>query len=280
MQMNHSRNVTQVDDHMVIWGIGGGYAWLSCPVKEIPFGVYTIEVEASADTADGRWPELAVALNDSGRIVKKTTVRSLDWVVLSMGEFVRTTTDSLIFFSFTNDYRNRETGGDLNLKVKTVTFRPVKIDTFTTEDSIMVLWDPNDEPDLAGYRVHYRTYRRSYSKGIDVKDTTGFRPILAPDSVYYFAVSAYDTAGNSSEYSVEVRFFLSSTLTVSSDCDINGDSEQNARDWFAFQASFGAKRGDSNFRSTADFDNNGLIDEADEQALKQHCYANWGLTNK
>jgi hypothetical protein len=195
-----------------------------------------------------------------------------------MGDFVRTTTDSVIYFSFTNDYRNRETGADLNLRLRTVTFRPVTIDTFTTEDSITVLWDPNDEPDLAGYRVRYRAYGRPYSNPIDVQKETRYRPLLSPDSVYYFSVSAYDTAGNPSEYSKEVRFYMSSAGPQS--CDINGDSEENSRDWFAFQASFGARRGDSNYRSAADFDNNGLIDEADERALQEHCYATWGLSNK
>jgi hypothetical protein len=39
---------------------------------------------------------------------------------------------------------------------------------------------------------------------------THFQPILEPESIYYFAVSAYDTAGNSSGYSDEVRFYLTS----------------------------------------------------------------------
>jgi hypothetical protein len=210
VQMDHSRNVVQDDDHMVIWGLGGRYAWLSYPTNEIPFELFSIEIEAAAEPADGRWPEIAVAVNDSAGILVKKTIVSTEWHQISMGEFTRKATDRSLFFSFTNDYRNRQTGADLNLKLRSVTFRQLSIETFTLDDSIKIRWNQNREPDLAGHRVHYGFQTRSYSRAVDVKKATHFQPILEPESIYYFAVSAYDTAGNSSGYSDEVRFYLTS----------------------------------------------------------------------
>jgi len=71
--------------------------------------------------------------------------------------------------------------------------------------SLIVSWSPNTEPDLKGYKVYFGTASRSYGPPVDVRlDTTYAVVNLTEGVTYYFAVTAYDTAGNESDYSVEV----------------------------------------------------------------------------
>lgn len=66
-------------------------------------------------------------------------------------------------------------------------------------------WDPNQEPDLAGYRVYYGTSSHEYINSVDVGNVTSFRLDNLMEGVTYFiAVTAYDTAGNESDFSEEV----------------------------------------------------------------------------
>ena len=66
-------------------------------------------------------------------------------------------------------------------------------------------WNPNSEPDVAGYRVYYGTASREYSNSIDVGNITAYRLSGLRDDVrYYIAVTAYDRAGNESGFCEEV----------------------------------------------------------------------------
>ena len=65
-------------------------------------------------------------------------------------------------------------------------------------------WDANTESDLAGYRIHWGTATREYTEAVDVKNVTSFQVENLPDGKLFFAATAYDTAGNESDYSDEV----------------------------------------------------------------------------
>ena len=73
-------------------------------------------------------------------------------------------------------------------------------------------WDANSEPDLAGYKIYIGTTSRNYGQviiptGDKALATTYEGTLDVPDNTettYYFAVTAYDTAGLESEYSNEV----------------------------------------------------------------------------
>jgi len=68
-------------------------------------------------------------------------------------------------------------------------------------------WDPNTESDLAGYRIHYGTASGSYTVHTDVHNVTTYTVDgLTVGQTYYFAASAYDTAGNESGYSNSVSY--------------------------------------------------------------------------
>ncbi len=75
--------------------------------------------------------------------------------------------------------------------------------------SVIVHWLPNKENDLAGYKVYYGNASRSYSKVIAVGRATECEiSNLQPGTKYFFAVTAYDTAGNESSYSEEVSIAI------------------------------------------------------------------------
>ncbi|MDZ7260776.1 MAG: fibronectin type III domain-containing protein, partial [candidate division KSB1 bacterium] len=71
--------------------------------------------------------------------------------------------------------------------------------------SLIVSWDPNKEADLKGYKIYYGTATRNYSSIVDVGNIISHTVNNLSEGVtYFFAVTAYDTAGNESDFSVEV----------------------------------------------------------------------------
>ena len=66
-------------------------------------------------------------------------------------------------------------------------------------------WDPNTEPDIAGYVVSVGTQSGVYAKNVDVGVQTSY-PLtnLDPTQSYYFAVRAYNSEGLYSAYSSEI----------------------------------------------------------------------------
>ena len=71
--------------------------------------------------------------------------------------------------------------------------------------TFLLQWDPNLEPDIAGYKIHWGTSSRVYQKSVDVGAVTSYELSGLDDGVtYYFAVTAYNAAGLESDYSNEV----------------------------------------------------------------------------
>jgi len=73
--------------------------------------------------------------------------------------------------------------------------------------AIVLAWDPNEEPDVTGYRVHYGTASGQYSEIIDVGNATS-APIedLLPGTTYFFAVTAYNSLNVESLPSDEIAY--------------------------------------------------------------------------
>jgi hypothetical protein len=67
----------------------------------------------------------------------------------------------------------------------------------------IVSWDPNTEPDLAGYTIHYGTSSGAYSVAVAVGLTTSYTVTGLNAGTYYFAVTAENTSGAGSDYSNE-----------------------------------------------------------------------------
>jgi hypothetical protein len=71
--------------------------------------------------------------------------------------------------------------------------------------SVTLAWDPNPEPDIAGYTICYGVQPGVYTNSINVGNQTSFVvPDLTAGQRYYFMVQAYNTAGLVSLPSQEV----------------------------------------------------------------------------
>ncbi|MCI0620413.1 MAG: fibronectin type III domain-containing protein [Acidobacteria bacterium] len=75
---------------------------------------------------------------------------------------------------------------------------------------VSLSWSPNSESDLAGYKVYYGTSSHNYSSSVNVSKVTSYTLTGLNAGTYYFAVTAYDTAGNESSFSNEVPKTISS----------------------------------------------------------------------
>lgn len=80
---------------------------------------------------------------------------------------------------------------------------PLTIVTAGSGEALLT-WNPNPEPDLAGYRTHYGTASHAYTSHTDVGNVTTFtEDQLLSGFTYYFAVSAYNEGGFESAHSNE-----------------------------------------------------------------------------
>jgi len=72
--------------------------------------------------------------------------------------------------------------------------------------AVTLAWDPNSPSEgIAGYRLYYGTESRSYTGMIDITNGTLKKVSkLAKGYHYYFAVTAYNEAGQESDYSEEL----------------------------------------------------------------------------
>ncbi len=80
--------------------------------------------------------------------------------------------------------------------------------------SVSVAWEPSPSPGISGYRVHHGTRSREYSSVADVGLATNHVVRgLADGTLYYLAVTAYDTNFASSDFSDEI-FYLTAGQPV------------------------------------------------------------------
>ena len=71
---------------------------------------------------------------------------------------------------------------------------------------VTVQWNPNSEPDLAGYKVYVGSESKHYDGPRTLATTGTSQPVTGLDNgvTWYAAVTAYDLTGNESTFSVEV----------------------------------------------------------------------------
>src|SRR5512139_785062 len=69
---------------------------------------------------------------------------------------------------------------------------------------IRVIWDPNTEPELAGYKVYCGTASRTYTVSIDVGNVNAYTATgLTTGQTYFLAATAYDAFRDESDFSNE-----------------------------------------------------------------------------
>ncbi|MCX7635466.1 MAG: hypothetical protein N2Z74_06945, partial [Syntrophales bacterium] len=133
--------------------------------------------------------------------------------------------------------------------------------------NIRLTWDPNTEPDLAGYKIYYGNASRVYTHSINVGKVTSYTLNLDPRNRYYIAVTAYDTENLESGFSNEVRWPYLNLV------DFEGDGKNDIAvyrssigAWFVRPSSgaspFGVGWGGDPFDKpvAGDFDGDGNID--------------------
>src|SRR2546427_5810795 len=90
---------------------------------------------------------------------------------------------------------------------------------------VTLAWDPNTEPDLAGYKVYYGTSSGSYQFSVDVGNQTSYTLSgLLDGRIYYFAATAYNLSLAESGFSNEVSKAIADVTppTVSISAPANG----------------------------------------------------------
>ena len=75
--------------------------------------------------------------------------------------------------------------------------------TASAVDAATASWDPNPEPNIAGYKVSYGTQSGVHGTIIDVGNVTTFQFNPPPGQRYYVVVQAYTTTGELSAKSAE-----------------------------------------------------------------------------
>ena len=78
--------------------------------------------------------------------------------------------------------------------------------------SVTLVWNANTDPNVAGCNVYYGVASGSYTNMINVGNVTNATISgLVAGVTYYFAATAYDSAGAQSGYSAEVSHMVTTT---------------------------------------------------------------------
>ena len=73
--------------------------------------------------------------------------------------------------------------------------------------SVTLAWDPNSEPNVAGYKVHYGHSSQTYPFVVDAGNVNAqVINNLQEGVTYYFAVTAYNVVGLESDFSGEISY--------------------------------------------------------------------------
>jgi len=79
--------------------------------------------------------------------------------------------------------------------------------TLAHSAEVTLVWDPNIEAELVGYKIYYGFETGNYVYSIDVGNVTSYAVTgLEENQTIYFAATAYDVNGHESDYSKEVIF--------------------------------------------------------------------------
>jgi hypothetical protein len=80
--------------------------------------------------------------------------------------------------------------------------------------SVTLAWNANSEPDLAGYRLYVGRASHAYHQFVESSSTTATVSNLIEGTTYFFAVTAYNTAGAESGFSAEVSYAVPGEVTA------------------------------------------------------------------
>jgi hypothetical protein len=125
---------------------------------------------------------------------------------------------------------------------------------------ITLRWTPNDEPNVAGYKVFYREDGQSYNYDVPYWESTEPECTvydLDETKTYYFVVRAFDIEGHTSDNSNEV-VLKPSTSTYSND---NGAGSSGVGNSGAGSSGAGSSGAGSSGAGNSDTGNSGAIND-------------------
>lgn len=89
----------------------------------------------------------------------------------------------------------------------------VKLQAGSTQGTVTLFWDANSEPDLAGYKVYWgrspSVYTNTPQPVVAVMSQPSYTTPVLPNGKWYFAVTAFNAAGQESGFSNEVSTTIS-----------------------------------------------------------------------
>jgi hypothetical protein len=144
---------------------------------------------------------------------------------------------------------------------------PILIPSFSTAGQATLSWDPNIDPEVAGYNVYWGIESGQYSESVDVGNQTNYTIYtLAEGQTYYFSVTAYDNIGFESDYANEVQTIVNSPITLcAADLDLDGDVD--SQDLSNLNYSFGSTVDEPNYNPANDLNGDGIIETMDLDIL-------------
>jgi hypothetical protein len=132
------------------------------------------------------------------------------------------------FFRYTTRHPRQActalTGGLRGLKLWLSSLSILLLGSQAFAGQVSLQWDAVNNAQLTGYKVYYGYASRQYNTNVNVgMSTTAAFSDLKNVQVYYFAVTAFDSAGTESSYSNEVSYDLAS---IDSDKDTLSDWDE------------------------------------------------------
>ncbi len=92
-----------------------------------------------------------------------------------------------------------------HLKIGILVIIMVQFSQSAYASGIRISWQANSEKDVAGYKVYYGTASGDYDNVIDVGNVTTVDIGDLENANFFFAITAYNTAGEESGYSEEMQ---------------------------------------------------------------------------
>lgn len=136
--------------------------------------------------------------------------------------------------------------------------------------AVRVVWDPNSEADLAGYKIYWKIEDREWFVDVGLV-TDGFFDVAMVENpgvgMLTVAVTAYDSTGNESSRSDEDRIPVSGDPSGYLFGDLDGSGRVDVVDFALFCESFGSESSMLNYAEKGDLNLDGRIDIYDHLAF-------------
>ena len=147
--------------------------------------------------------------------------------------------------------------------VISVTMASLIIPSYSTAGQVTLTWDPNIDPEVAGYNVYWGIESGLYAESVDVGNQTFYTIYtLAEGQTYYFSVTAYDNIGFESDYADEVQTIVNTPISLcAADLDLDGDVD--SRDLSNLNYLFGTTVDEPNYNPATDLNGDGIIETKD-----------------